>query len=616
MLGLKGKLAAGALLATVGLGTGQMLLAGLVLCAVVFGWRRLVGARFSWLGASLGALGVGALILPEDFQNFASRMTRLMPEDVLLWSMVAGVSLSVPFTFFVARWFRNGLWRTMVAAGAFGLAAVNHLVLVGNYLGIHLFVAWVAATALAAALWGMPLPERGPRVRALALAGTAVLGLWASWGTPSTKATTALMADPGAVFAPYLGRARAVFDPTRAREIDDPWYRDRRRLPAIPPSQPRLVPENPIVILLTVEALRYDVVSDQRYRKELPEFFGLGDASLRFTQARTAAPQTAPSFAGIFSGRYYSQLYWTKRTAKGRARGKYFLPKDKSPRFPSILTRNKVDTSVYLTTGGLRKSFGLGGRFKKEVSLGRNSAPSELAFRAMLKRIEDQPEGPMFLYAHLVEPHAPYDRGGKDGTPFENYRREVALVGKALADFVSELEEKGLWERVVLVLAADHGEAFGEHNSDHHGTTMYEVLLHVPLWVRVPGVEPRSIDTPVSLTDLGPTVLDLFGLPTPATFLGQSLVPFLRGQNPKLTRPRVAESGRWMRAMFFDDGFKVIEDRRRGIVEAYDLLADPGELDNQFEPSDPRMQDRLMQLRSFFAAHALKKPGYKLPYRP
>ena len=54
-------------------------------------------------------------------------------------------------------------------------------------------------------------------------------------------------------------------------------------------------------------------------------------------------------------------------------------------------------------------------------------------------------------------------------------------------------------------------------------------MVRIPLIVAGPGVKPRVDPTPVSLIDVGPTVLDLFGLATPGSFLGQSLAPLLRG---------------------------------------------------------------------------------------
>src|SRR5690606_28869099 len=135
------------------------------------------------------------------------------------------------------------------------------------------------------------------------------------------------------------------------------------------------------------------------------------------------------------------------------------------------------------------------------------------------------------------------------------------------------------------IVSSDHGEAFGEHDTWEHTKTLYDEMIRVPLLVRGPGVVPRVIDEPVTLLDLGPTVLDVFRTPIPAAWAGQSLVPLLAGatgREAELERPILAE-GRRRRAIVMPDGMKVIVDLRRKLVEAYDLAADPGELDDVWD---------------------------------
>jgi arylsulfatase A-like enzyme len=171
-------------------------------------------------------------------------------------------------------------------------------------------------------------------------------------------------------------------------------------------------------------------------------------------------------------------------------------------------------------------------------------------------------------------------------------------------------------DRAVLIVGADHGEAFGEHGTFQHTKTLYEELLRIPLIMQGPGIVARNIAQHVGLIDIGPTLLDIFGLPTPGAFMGQSLVPLLAGKDVQLERPLFAE-GRLREALYFG-GVKVIEDSRRTVVEVYDLEQDPGELDNLFERDRARSDPALAALRAFFAANALasKRPGYTPPYKP
>ena len=224
-------------------------------------------------------------------------------------------------------------------------------------------------------------------------------------------------------------------------------------------------------------------------------------------------------------------------------------------------------------------------------------------------------DGPLFLYFHLMEPHAPYDRGKRHGPEYERYLSEIGVADRELSRVVRLVDQK-FGDRAVIIVAADHGEAFGEHQTTEHSKTIYQELLHVPLIVRTPDRTARVVEQRVALADLGPTILDIFGVPTPSSFVGESLVPLLEGRDVVLERPILAE-GRLRRALIEQNGVKVIDDPRRKTVEAYDLVADPKELRNVFG-LDPRADVALVELRTFFRHNELAAtdPSYRPPYKP
>jgi arylsulfatase A-like enzyme len=123
----------------------------------------------------------------------------------------------------------------------------------------------------------------------------------------------------------------------------------------------------------------------------------------------------------------------------------------------------------------------------------------------------------------------------------------------------------------------------------------------------------RTVDAPVSLVDLGATVLDWFELATPSSFMGESLVPFLLGQSREFSRPIVAET-RLKQSMLFRDGRKVIRDLRRQTLEVYDLSRDPAELDNLSDDIDPDQEEHVLLMRGFFQVHTYREDGYRVPY--
>jgi arylsulfatase A-like enzyme len=219
------------------------------------------------------------------------------------------------------------------------------------------------------------------------------------------------------------------------------------------------------------------------------------------------------------------------------------------------------------------------------------------------------PQGPRFAYVHFLDAHGPYERSAARGAPFDRYLASLAIVDRAVGHLRRRLAALGLDRRTSIVLTADHGDGFGEHETWGHGVTVYEELIRVPLLVHVPGVAPRRVDRDVSLIDLGPTVLDLMGQPTPGTNMGESLVPFLRGEDSAPARPVAVETGTRARAMIFPDGVKVIEGQLYGTFELYDLRSDPGELRNLSGCRTVDVHDYLGQLDAYFYVHAPARGG-------
>jgi membrane-anchored protein YejM (alkaline phosphatase superfamily) len=289
---------------------------------------------------------------------------------------------------------------------------------------------------------------------------------------------------------------------------------------------------------------------------------------------------------------------------------------DDSVRFPELLSKAGFETVTYFGAYWLGNAYGILRGFAEEtfVRTKHKFTPAAHIAPHVLARLRRHGAAPLFLFVHFLDPHEPYDLAGTHGTPRERYLREVALVDREIERIVATIDEEGLDDRTTIVLMADHGEAFGEHDTTYHANTLYEELLRVPLWIRVPGVAPGRVDHPVSIIDLGPTILDLVGLPTPGHFMGQSLVPFLRGEQPVLDRPIAAE-GRLKQALVFPDGTKVIADERRKTLELYDLNRDPLELDNRVDEVDVATEPHVLAFRAFFDAHRIRRKGYKVPYR-
>ncbi len=107
-------------------------------------------------------------------------------------------------------------------------------------------------------------------------------------------------------------------------------------------------------------------------------------------------------------------------------------------------------------------------------------------------------------------------RGGK--TPKERYDLAIRHLDTQLGRMITELRARGALDNTIVVVAADHGEHFGEHGIEiGHGVSLYDATLHVPLVIRYPKGVPAGtrVSTQVELKDLGRTILAMSGIDSP-----------------------------------------------------------------------------------------------------
>ncbi|MGB0389307.1 MAG: sulfatase, partial [Ardenticatenaceae bacterium] len=94
------------------------------------------------------------------------------------------------------------------------------------------------------------------------------------------------------------------------------------------------------------------------------------------------------------------------------------------------------------------------------------------------------------------------------------YRDMIAYNDAHFGALMRILQERGQWEDALVIVAADHGEAFGEHQLMGHTNGLWEEQITVPLLVKWPRQSvSRICDTPVSLVDIGATISQVIGLP-------------------------------------------------------------------------------------------------------
>jgi arylsulfatase len=232
-----------------------------------------------------------------------------------------------------------------------------------------------------------------------------------------------------------------------------------------------------------------------------------------------------------------------------------------------------------------------------------------------LRWVDQNPQQPMFLYVHYIDPHdpyrppAPYDRsfdgrtdpprraGGVDPLQLlgpdadrekvarwiDLYDGEILYADHHVGRLLQGLESRGLLRNTLVLVTADHGEEFFEHGHERHGTSTYQELLHIPMIASWPGrIQPgTTASAPVTHLDLMPTLLEIASAPAPSDMQGQSITKIFKD-------PATEGTGRLLFAQIVQDGFalEMVRDGRyklvrhnhgprKGQVELYDLKTDP-----------------------------------------
>jgi arylsulfatase A-like enzyme len=595
---------------------GQTLAIGLVVGGAVAAvrswpaWRE----RYALGLVALAAVAIGQLVLPSDLEGAVERWTDEAGADWLVRLACVVVSLAVPACFSFGRLTARGRWRWLGLGGAVAVIVANDRILTNGYPGAHVFMAACGATLFGAALAGATLPGLSARLpfrRPRPFVGVAALLAATAVIVPASgRVKVELLQRDTAFLVPWLGRVGGANEDSEASvEIPPelaPWYARRFRRPDVPPpTSARLLPPNPIVVLVTIDALRLELV-EPKSEHAAPNLNEIRRNAIYFSQARSSGSDTRFSLATLFGGRHMSMMKWNFRS-----RLRPTLENDRQPRLPELLTRGGVETVTGIALPNmLVPRIGIVRGFSEEyIKDDTNELPGSVDIvNHAIERLRRQGPEPLFYFTHLIDPHAPYKKKGKKAkTQHEAYLAEVSLSDRELGRLRRAIHELGLADRTALIVSSDHGEGFGEHGIYHHNKALYDVMVHVPLMIELPGVSPRVVEHHVSLMDLGPTILQLFGLPVPGPWMGESLVPMLAGDAPKNHRPIFMERPT-ERAMLFHDGIKVMLRDADDVEEIYDLRRDPEELDNLRDELGAEGDRRVALVRAYVKAHSGSRP--------
>ena len=323
------------------------------------------------------------------------------------------------------------------------------------------------------------------------------------------------------------------------------------RVPSAAGTIPR-VTERPNLLLITLDTTRMDHLGCYGYALPTsPAIDSVAGGGVRFTGALTQIPLTGPAHATMMTGLHPHE--------HGAVRNGVPLPQE-ARTLAERLRDAGYRTGAFLSGWPLRAGLsGLDQGFDvyddsmqnryRLVNTQRFAHQVTPPARSWLRRHAGER---FFLWVHYFDPHAPYlrrpglfDALGPDvreatrsiAPRILKYDSEIRHMDEQIGSLLATLRALGLERDTLVVITADHGEAFGEHGYVGHGRFLYEEIVRIPLIAAWPGriAEGVTVDAPVGLIDVAPTILSLLDLPLPEFTTGIDLSLMLRGDQDEPT---------------------------------------------------------------------------------
>ncbi len=406
------------------------------------------------------------------------------------------------------------------------------------------------------------------------------------------------------------------------------------------------------LLVILVDTLRADHLGSNGYQnRTTPHLDRWAGRGVSFRQAVSSSCWTAPAVASLFTGQHpYGHGVRTKY-ALDLGQGEETLAE--LFRRGGWFTGAISDNLLIVPGNGYAQGF--------QTFLTHPWDRQERGARGLTDRaiawLERDGGRPFFFYLHYMDPHGlytpeePYEPGPaglsgeirdfveagdcgavtkqirKDSTfklsaaeqqrLLDLYDGEIAATDYHIARLLAWLSHEGLLDRTAVILLADHGEGFGEHNVYSHAHTLHDEEVLVPLVILPPSgmdlARGVSHSGAVRMVDLAPTILDLAGLAMDGEGAGRSLVPLMKGgEQPADGQEAYSEHSAYARpgeplvveSAVRSPGLKLIFNPGRGTHQLFDLDADPGEQVDVFAAGSRRVSAMLNRLDHYLAEAA------------
>lgn len=352
------------------------------------------------------------------------------------------------------------------------------------------------------------------------------------------------------------------------------------------------VRESTNVVLFTLDTTRADRIGAYGYSKaHTPNLDRLALSGVKFTNVYCQVPLTLPSHCSILTGTYPIHHHV-------HSNGFSYLDEARIT-LAEILKSQGFHTAAFVSSFTVDSRFGTDQGFdvyddrassEDEIFKGfRSQRRAAEVYESFSEWIDGNSPDLFFCWVHFFDPHMPYSPPSPFREDFSHnlYDGEIAYMDFYIGKTIDKLRDLDLLANTLIILAGDHGEAFGENGEREHGLFLYDSTMRVPLVFYAEGVLPSGleIDARVRLIDIVPTVLDALEIDIPKAVQGESLLPYIYGEKAK-DLPSYIETTYptdffgWSSLSGLIDGeWKYI---RAPKPELYDLREDPHEENNCF----------------------------------
>ncbi len=358
------------------------------------------------------------------------------------------------------------------------------------------------------------------------------------------------------------------------------------------------------VLLISIDTCRADHLGCYGYPLDTtPNIDAIASEGILFEQAISPMPYTLPAHCTMLTG--------TIPPYHGVFDNSDYKLSEENVTLAELLKEEGYLTAGFVSSFIMDSRFGLGQGFdlydddfeEANHTMGINRQDGGKTTQDVIEWIRSHKDEKNFIFLHYYDPHFTYDPPEpfaskfRDVPPpnnvttrfeqalFDGYAGEIAYTDHCIGQVVDELRELGLYDSTMIVITSDHGEMLGQHGEGFHGYFVYQPAIRVPLIFKLPQLpKHKRITSTVGLVDIVPTVCSVLGINLSTPVQGQDLSPCFRSDwLPPPDRHLFCQSleptkynARSLLGVV-TDRYKYIKTVR---PELYDLVEDPGELNN------------------------------------